>query len=76
MAMEKTGKSKEPQVGTALTPWPNGAKVLVLKGEKGFVPQPTATGQTCACGGDVIVWPDGGKQCQKCLVAITKGVMS
>lgn len=69
MAMEKTGASQEPVMGTALTPWPNGSKVLLYAGEKGFVPQPTVTNEVClldGCTGTFLIWPDGSKQCQKC----------
>jgi len=70
MAMEKTGSSNEPQMGRVLTPWPNGSKVLVYKGEHGFVPQPTVTNQVCGldgCLGLILIWPDNNRQCQKCL---------
>ncbi len=70
MAMEKTGAPREPQMGVANTPWPNGAKVLVYKGENGFVPQPTVTNQVCTldgCLGHILIWPDNKKQCQVCL---------
>lgn len=70
MAMEKRGAPQEPQIGTALTPWPHGAKVLVYKGEKGFVPQPTVTNEVCGldgCLGPILIWPDNKKQCQTCL---------
>jgi hypothetical protein len=70
MVMEKTGAPQPPQMGVALTPWPNGSKVLVYKGESGFVPQPTVTNQVClldGCTGVILIWPDNHKQCQKCL---------
>ena len=76
MSMIKTGNSKEPVMGVALTPWPNGAKVMVLKGEKGFVPQPTVTNQICTLGGclgHVMVLADSTKQCQKCLRVLPPG---
>jgi len=70
MAMEKTGGQQEPRVGVALTPYPNAAKVLVYRGENGFVPQPTVTNQICTldgCLGHIMILPDEKKQCQKCL---------
>lgn len=57
-------------MGVALTPFPNSAKVMVYRGEKGFVPQPTITNQICAhegCMGYVMILADEKKQCQKCL---------
>jgi len=70
MAMEKTGAPQEPQMGVALTPYPNAAKVMVYKGEQGFVPQPTVTNKVCGldgCVGNILIWPDNKEQCQKCL---------
>jgi hypothetical protein len=76
MSMIKTGASKEPVMGHALTPFPNGAKVMVLRGEHGFVPQPTVTNQICGrdgCPGHVMILADDKKQCQKCLRALSPG---
>lgn len=70
MAMEKTGAPHGPQNGAALGPFPNGAKVMVYKGEAGFVPQPTVTNRVCTldgCLGHIVIWPGNKKQCQKCL---------
>jgi hypothetical protein len=75
MAMEKTGAPQKPQMGVALTPYPNSAKVMVYKGENGFVPQPTITNQVCCldgCLGHIMIWPDEKKQCQKCLRIVPK----